>query len=48
MKYFFSFVMGHWYVLDDHDEERQFNAKSLRLISGAGDVRGCYVRSHYL
>jgi hypothetical protein len=36
------------YVLDDHDEEGKLNTKSLVGISGAGDVVGRNIGSHYL
>lgn len=54
MKYFFNY--NGWslectsctYVLDDHDQEGQFNRKSLLGVNGATDVVGGYISSHDL
>ena len=34
------------YILDNHNEERKFNAESLVGISRTGDVVGCDIGSH--
>jgi hypothetical protein len=54
VKYFFNY--NGWslectsctYVLDDHDQEGQFNRKSLLGVNGATDVVGGYISSHDL
>ena len=38
--------MNQAYVLDDHDEERQFNAKSLVALAWASDVVGTDISAH--
>lgn len=36
------------YILDDHDEEREFNAEGLALVLWAGDEGSGYVGAHDL
>ena len=53
MKYFFNYNgcqlnLKFAYVLDDHDQEGEFDGQGLSGIDGAANVVGGYVSSHDL
>ena len=46
-----SIFLAEWcclYIFDDHDKEREFDAKGLLVIGGAGDVGGGDIAAHDL
>lgn len=43
---FFQLNLTKTYVLDDHDQERKLNSKSLFFICGTGNISRCHIRAH--